>query len=260
MSEARTLTNPSQYTAFERPGIYRRRIRIQTARGEARADLEDDPHRYGVIVHHDGKRVKSVEGLALRTPYDLCADAAGMLDRLVSMALSPHPLAVYRFTNGRAQCTHMLDLAGLAIAHAARGTALRQYDVEVPCLNPLGRQTVRLCRDGVPALEWKIERSHIVAPLPYSGHNLRSMMPWVESTFTNLDDLEAIVVLRRGIYISGSRAYDLDTLPVAASTGHVSGACYVFQPKMAARAVRIIGSTRDFSNVSERLLADLKGK
>jgi hypothetical protein len=176
------------------------------------------------------------------------------------MPLTSDPLAVYGFTNGRAQCTHMFDLAGLAIAHAARGTRLRQYDVEVACFNPRGRQTVRLLRDGVPALEWKVERTRIVAPFPYAGHDLRAMMPWVEETFTQADDFEAIVVLRRGVYISGARAWDLDTLPVAASTGHVSGACYVFQPERAGEAVRVMGSTRDFTHLPERLLADLKTK
>ncbi|MDB5968420.1 MAG: hypothetical protein JWQ90_870 [Hydrocarboniphaga sp.] len=40
--------------ATHRSGIYRRRLRIVTGPGWARADLEDDPHRYGVEVHHDG--------------------------------------------------------------------------------------------------------------------------------------------------------------------------------------------------------------
>jgi len=49
---------------YQRPGIYRRRIRIATSPGQARADLEDDPHRYGVIVRHDGEHLTGVEGIA----------------------------------------------------------------------------------------------------------------------------------------------------------------------------------------------------
>jgi hypothetical protein len=253
----RTLTNPSHYASFERPGIYRRRIRVRTACGIARADLEDDPHRYVVIVRHDGERVSATQGLAPRTPWTSCREATSMLDRLVGVRLSANPVAIYAFTDGREQCTHLFDLAGLAIAHAARGTSLRQYDIEVPCFNPRDRQTARLSRDGMPALEWTVQRTEIVAPAPFAGRNLRTLMPWVEQTFRDPDDYEAIVVLRRGLFVSGSRAHDLDTLATARATGHVSGACYVFQPGVAERAARVAHSTLDFTDAPERLLGDL---
>jgi hypothetical protein len=243
---------------FERPGIYRRRIRIQTSPWEARADLEDDPHRYGVIVRHDGERVTSVAGLTLRTPWTLCRDAADALHRLAGMSLSADPQQVYRHSNGREQCTHMFDLAGLAIAHAARGTPLRQYDIEVPCLDPRQPRIARLCVDGKQILAWTMLRSRIVAPEPFAGRQLPSMMPWVKDTFRHPDMFESIVVLRRAAYISGCRMYDLDAMPNAAATGHVTGACYVFQPGVAERAVRVMDSTLDFSRNPERLLADLE--
>src|SRR6266511_3842032 len=117
-STVHTPMNPAHSRSFERPGIYRRRIRIRTAAGIARADLEDDPHRYAVIVRHDGERVSAIEGRTVRTPWTSCREATSVLDRLVGIPLSPNPLAVYASTNGREQCTHLFDLAGLAIAHA----------------------------------------------------------------------------------------------------------------------------------------------
>jgi hypothetical protein len=260
MTEKFSQSRSLPYEAFERPGIYRRRIRIQTGPGEARADLEDDPHRYGVVIRHDGERVTAIGGLTLRTPWTLCREAARVLDRLLGMPLSSNPLAVYRYADGRVQCTHLFDIAGLAIAHAARGTLLRQYDIDVPCFNPMGARTARLRRDGHELLWWTVEDTRITAPTHFAGRNLRNMMPWVEERFADVDDFEAIVVLRRAVNISGSRAYDLDAMPHAQATGHVTGACYVFQPGVAERAVRVFGSTLDFGESPEHLLADLEGK
>ena len=257
MSDSSRPERSRHYGRLERPGVYRRRILIRTGPGEARADLEDDPHRYAAIARHDGERVTSVEGIALRTPWTLCRAAVQVLDRLAGMPLSPDPLAVYRYTEGRAQCTHMFDLAGLAIAHAARGIAQRQYDIDVPCLAPVGPRTARLLRDGKEALVWTFDDTVLLAPVPFAGRDVRNMMDWVSRTFADPDDYEAIVVLRRGVYISGSRTYDLDRMPDAAATGHVSGACYVFQPDVAQRALRVPGATRDFGAAPDGLLADL---
>ena len=242
---------------FQRPGVYRRRIRITTSSGEARADLEDDPHRYAVTVQHDGEQVTGVQGIALRTPWSLCRDAVSVLDRLVGMPLSPDPQAVFRQTNGRAQCTHLFDLAGLAVAHAARGTARRQYDLDTPCFDTRAPRQARLNVDGQERLVWTLQRTAIVAPQPFAGHDLQTMMPWAKARFVDRDTLEAVIVLRRAVFISGNRIYDLDRMSDAAATGHVSGACYVFQHGVAEHARRQLGSTLDFSDTPHALLADL---
>jgi DUF2889 family protein len=242
---------------YERPGIYRRRIRIVTTPGQARADLEDDPHRYGVIVHHDGERVTGVQGIALRTPWSLCRDAVNVLDRLIGMALSPDPQEVYRHTDGRSQCTHLFDLAGLAVAHAARGIAQRQYDIETPCLDTRQAREARLSVDGELRLTWTLQRTAILGPAPFAGQDLRSMMSWAKARFLDRDAFEAVMVLRRAVFVSGNRIYDMDRMAHAAATGHVSGACYVYQRGVAERAAREVGSTLDFGATPQALLADL---
>jgi hypothetical protein len=127
----------------------------------------------------------------------------------------------------------------------------------VPCLEPTGPRTAILLRDGHEMLRWIFDDTRLLAPEPYAGRDLRTMMRWVRETFTDPCDYEAIVVLRRGVYISGSRTYDLDRMADAAATGHISGACYVFQPGVAAKALRVVGATRDFCAHPEQLLADL---
>lgn len=243
---------------YQRPGIYRRRIRIAIAPGFAQADLEDDPHRHGVRLRHDGVRVTEIHGQARRTPWSLCRGAVDVLPRLVGMPLSVDPQAVYRHTNGRRQCTHLFDLAGLAIAHAARGVAERQYDAEVPCLDTRAPRVVRLRRDGHEQLVWTLRRTTILAPEPFAGQDLRTMMPWLKQNVTDRDEFEAAIVLRRAVFTSGNRMYDMDRMATAADTGHVNGACHVFQDGVSELAQREPGSTLDFGASAAALLADLE--
>ncbi len=242
---------------YQRPGIYRRRLRIGTCGTSARAEMEDDPHRYGVTLRHDGARVTAIEGRAMRTPWTACAEAVRMLDRLIGMELSPDPQQVYRHSNGREQCTHLFDLAGLAMAHAARGIAAREYDAEVPCHAPDALRDAVLRVDGHEALRWTIRRNTIVEPAPFSGQDLGDMMPWAKLRFIERDRFEAVLVLRRAVFVAGSRFFDLDRMERASDTGHVSGACYVFREGVVRRARRVTGSTRDFSDPRAALLGDL---
>jgi hypothetical protein len=245
--------------SFERPGIYRRRLRISTDVDSARAELEDDPHRYGVTLHHDGECITAVEGRALRTPWTACHEAPSLLVRLVGMPLSPDPQQVYRQVNGREQCTHLLDLAGLAAAHAARGIAHRDYEAEVPCFDPGQRRDAVLRIDGQETLRWTLERNAIVAPALFAGQDVAALMPWAKACLVDRDRLEAVWVLRRAVFVSGNRFFDLDRMALASDTGHVSGACHVFTEGVAQRARRAVGATRDFSGARQALLADLGG-
>src|SRR2546423_10980018 len=113
-----------------------------------------------------------MEAGARRPPWTACGGEGGMLDGLLGMPLSPDPQQVYRHTNGREQCTHLLDLAGLAAAHAARGIVAREYDAEVPCLDPAARRDAVLRTDGHEVLRWTLERNTIVAPATFAGQDL----------------------------------------------------------------------------------------
>ncbi len=239
------------------PGIYRRCIRIVTSKNEARADMEDDLHRFAVVIHHDGARVTAVRGLPIRVPWSLCPQAVAALDRLIGMPLSTNPMAVFRHTDGSHQCTHMFDLAGLAIAHAARGTRLRQYDVEAPYLKQKGARGLSLRRDGKEILSWIIDGTTLVAPEAFAGRDIKRLSAWAESAFPDPDDTEAIAILRRAVLISKARLHDWDIFPTAADTNHGTGACYVFQPGVQEQATRMRGTAREFTDAPERMLSDL---
>src|SRR5207245_277647 len=115
------------------------------------AELEDDFHHFRVTVAHDGARVTGVRGVGVRFPWSTCPLAADRLAPLVGMPLSVRSTAVGDVVSARDNCTHMFDLAGLAVAHAARVGARRQYDVVVA--DPVDdRRQVTLDRDGEPLL------------------------------------------------------------------------------------------------------------
>ncbi|MDR2188063.1 MAG: DUF2889 domain-containing protein [Azonexus sp.] len=238
------------------PNVYRRRLRICTEDRQARADLEDDNHRYGVIVTHDSARVLSVNGLTLRIPWTLCHDAAAMLEKLEGTPIGTPFSKFYEHIDAGSQCTHMADLAGLAIAWAGRRDFQRQYDFEVRWTSDRQQQIATMDIDDSRFLEWTIENSHIVSPGRFAGEPLRKIKPVVEA-FGDPELTEAVLLFRRAIFISNGKWLDLDSIQHPSETGHASGACYVFQPDVAKRAIRIRGATRDFADKREQMLIDL---
>jgi hypothetical protein len=236
-------------------GAYRRRILITSSANEATAELEDDFHHFRVVVGHDGTHVTGVRGESLRFPWSTCPAAASQLQPLTGMVLRARSTAVGDVIAARDNCTHMFDLAGLAVAQAARGTHLpRQYDVLVP--DPVdGRRRVGVSRDGVTRLTWLVDRDTILDPEPFAGRALRgSFLAWAESALDD-DTAEAAIVLRRACHIAFGRLQDLDVYADAGPLLPImSGACFTFQPERAPTARRMLGTARDFTATPERLL------
>lgn len=234
---------------------FRRRIQISSVvdglQGEARAVLEDDFHHFRVSVSHQGNIVTEVTGSAIRNPYITCPSASAQLASLISMPLNSVANSVTRVTDASLQCTHMLDLAGLAIAAAARGIRHRRYDIEVP-RRVAGLTLGTLHRDDVKLLEWAIEDSLILSPPPYAGINLREGMARWALTTLDEDEAEAALVLRRCMVISRGRERNLDLQLNALSTGN----CFAQQPERAEKSLRIVGSTLDFSEYADALCAE----
>ncbi|RSH69173.1 DUF2889 domain-containing protein [Stutzerimonas stutzeri] len=235
--------------------MFRRRVEIvsagQDARREVRATLEDDFHHFRVWLRHRDGIVSEIGGEAVRYPYSACPQAAEQLQKLIGMPLSQIAHSVTRQTDAQHQCTHLLDLAGLAIANAARGTTQRRYDIQVPDriderTNPL------LQRDGAILLSWNVHGSTIEGPPPYCGVNLREGMARWALNHLSEEEAEAALLLRRCTLISLGRMNNLDAQIHASSTGR----CYSQQPARATQALRIKGSTWDFSATAAALCMD----
>jgi hypothetical protein len=234
--------------------VFRRRVDIVAhhANGsdEVRAALEDDFHHFRVWVRHHAGEVIAIGGEALRFPYSLCPQACDQLQQLLGMKLDRIAHSVTRQADARHQCTHLLDLAGLAIAAAARGTRQRRYEVNIG-QRVNNRTRAILIRDGNEDLTWDVNGTLIEGPSPYSGINLREgMARWALNTLSE-ENAEAALLLRRCALISLGRAYNLDEQIHAVS----SALCYSQQPERAEAALRMKGSTLDFSHEPFKLCA-----
>jgi hypothetical protein len=233
---------------------FRRRVGIHSTgdatRGEVRACLEDDFHHFRVRIVHVNDTLQHVEGSAVRHPYSTCPLAATQLARLVNAPLNGLAHSVMRVTDPSQQCTHLMELAGLAIAAAARKIALRWYDIEVP-RRVAGRTLATLHRDGAPMLAWEVLDTTIAGPAPFRGVSLRKgMAAWALANLPE-EQAEAALILRRCALISLGRAMNLDAQVHAEPTAR----CFVQQPERAAQGLRIVGSIIDFSDAAKDLCA-----
>ncbi len=198
-------------------GSYRRRIRVvATSADVVEGGLEDDFHHFTVHLRHDGERVVVAEAGSFRWPWSTCPGAAEPLRALAGMPLSDRCLAVGDWTDPRLNCTHMFDLAGLAVAQAARtarGTAdaMRQYDLEIPFGAQWGgERDVRVWRNGQLLHTWTLDGRRCVSPPPFSERPWRGgFLKWADATFPP-EESESIIVLRRACDIGMGRGMDLD--------------------------------------------------
>lgn len=236
--------------------VFRRRIRMHSqSQGDAvlrvRAALEDDFHHFRVELQCAGNRIVAISAQAPRHPYSLCPSAALPLQQLVGTALTSQAHALSRAIDPSQQCTHLLDLAGLACALAARGLSRRVYDIAVP-MRVGGRTQARLSRDGTPLLVWEVQDLALIGPMPYAGVDLRvGMARWAWANLSD-DEAEAALVLRRCTTISLGKGKPLDEQVHAQATGR----CFVQQPERAPLALRQVGSTWDFTNDEPALCTD----
>jgi hypothetical protein len=229
-------------------GVYRRRIRLRAENHLIQGTLVDDFHDFSVALVHDGVRVSKIEGAARRIPWVTCPGAALPLTLLEGMPLSRSLRSIARHTDPRAQCTHLFDLASLAVSFAASGGAARLYELAVP--DREGTRTLAsLSRDGAPLLRWQIDGARIEDPPPFAGHTLGGgFSEWAEMTL-DPELAEAAQVLRRAASISYGRRFDFDRVPDARTfQNQAGGACFTFQPARVAEALRLVGNVRDWTH------------
>jgi hypothetical protein len=235
-------------------GSFHRCIRLERAPGAVRGELQDDFHHFAVTLRHDAGRVTEAAGEAHRFPWTTCPGAVDPLRSLSGMPLTRSLLAIARYTDPRAQCTHLFDVASLAVTLAARPRDSLFYEIQVPDRRG-GATTATLLRDGEPLLCWRIEGAEVVEPAPFAGRRLHGggFADWAESAL-DPEGAEAALVLRRAVVIAMGRGYDMDRVPEAKSFASATGiGCYTFHPARVGEARRIVGSTRDWSDAPEKL-------
>jgi hypothetical protein len=231
---------------------YFRRIRVEAGSRSARAVIEDTPHHFAVRIEHDGARVTGISANAIRPPWSTCGEAGGQLQRLVGMALTTRPLANNDHTPHWEQCTHQFDIAGLAVSQAARGAGRRDYVAHIRDHDGASLRAT-LSRDGQSVFDWKVRITdrefRVEAPEPVGERELKGLNAWAAAN-TDEETVEAVSVLGRAIYISGSRYKNLDDYRalVEMNSFKARPPCYSFDPKVVTIALRNKGSSRWFTD------------
>lgn len=238
-------------------GCYRRAIRIRAADGQAVAEIEDDYHHFVVTVRHAHGRVTDAQGQAVRYPWSQCPMAGAALADLRGLAVDAHPTAIYRHLDPLGQCTHMLEMAGLAVAQAARGPGARRYDIAVT--DPVaGRVEAGLLCDGALLAGWMLQDGVIAEPAERCGQRPATFRSGALSDLP-ADEAEILLILRRAIGLAAARGLDVDRFATAEAMGRAP-ACFVFRPGVAQLAARRYGSVRDFSTGAGPLAAPPPGE
>jgi hypothetical protein len=244
------------------PGVYHRRVVAVVEGNTVRAGMEDESHHMELTLTHDGRNVTDLNAVTRRIPWHACPEAAPKLRELIGA-----PLQRVHIRNGhdaKQHCTHLFDLARVAIARAAINTSV-QYDISIP--DRVDRKTQSsLLRDGKLLLTWHVNGSEVVGPDPFTGHSLRGAAIWPSP----LDDdtLEAALVMRRVFLVSQARHPSAvatskpgpaaDQMLETLKRSNMVGVCYSFQPER----MKDVGSNFSWRNMSGRrndLLKDFPG-
>jgi hypothetical protein len=237
-------------------GAFRRRIRLERHGNAIRGALEDCNHGFKVNVHFDEKsrKVTGLEPDFKRIPFTTCPGAAEPLGRLIGASIDSTVPELYKIAPPLQNCTHLHDLTLLAINHAGRGEDVLQYDIEVTDAED-NLSWLRVWRNDELIHEWQAKYGEIVAPAGLQGKPLfQGFFGWA-GKITDPVEQEAAFVLQKGNLVAIGRMIDVEGmaggLAIDESDRH---ACHTYSPEHAKQAVRLAGTTRDFTDHPEKLL------
>ena len=255
--------NPLNYPLNPRfgDGVFRRAIRLMKhpendTDGCVIADMEDCNHGFSLTLTYAAGEVTGITPKARRVPFTTCPQAEQPLQQLVGQPLSHSTQALISQLDVSSHCTHWLDLALLAMAHAARdGVLQRQYRIDIP--DETDSTLAEVSCNEQTVHRWQMRDWAIQAPTALAGNTLyRGFARWANATFAHEDEREAAFVLQKGYFVSRARRFDLPNMAGEAAAGHtiMVGACFTYSEPHINTAKRTSGTTRDFTDSEETLL------
>lgn len=187
-------------------GVFRRRIVRSGAVGEARAELFDDFHEMAVALRIEMGVVAEARGRMARFPKTTCQGAIASLKRLHGRPAVAAPVDVDR----REQCTHLLDLATLALSWFGAGAGEQVIEIALTDRDSRKRQHLDLRINGEIVLEWDLVDEVIVWPEVYAGTRLfGGFGRWIERTIGS-GDADLWRMAQMAVFVARGRAYIVD--------------------------------------------------
>lgn len=228
-------------------GAFRRRIRLRHEAGAVVGVLDDNNHAMWVQLRHAEGRVTAIGGGFYRWPTTGCLGAADVLQDMVGVSIDSGRDAIGGNGRARHHCTHLFDLAMLALAMARRAEAERTWDAIVPDARG-GRTIAAISLNGSVLHTWTLDGVMI---LPADGRAQQSLLsafaPWAKTHFSG-DALEGATVLRMAAFTARARAHVTDNRPwPLADFPERRDACHAYRSPQVDTAEHRIGVVRNFS-------------
>lgn len=236
-------------------GVLRRGIRLSNRRGEIIAELEDSIHAFRLRILHDNRRILSLLADPIRYPFDTCPSAVAQLNALVGQSLAMDAGDCRQLLDPGNNCTHLYDLALLALAQWQRGGVDRVYAASIPDEVAAGTD-IELSCNGEILFQWRVKGHLIVTPGHLAGQPMmRGFYRWASTEYAG-ERLEAALILQRAYFVAQARRSDYLNAGgrLAVADNMPEGACYTYNSGVVEKAVHTAGMGRDFSSTPEQLL------
>ena len=222
--------------------VYRRRIDIEPSDAGVTAEMEDHHHHFRVVLQHDGVAFTAATATGIRAPWETCGAGGAAIGALVGITIDDAADPRTWGADRSIHCTHVDDLALLAVRHA-RGGAVH-YRVRVwPAAR--AHRTAVLERNGVDVMRWDLDGR--VATFVERGDAVSvdrdEFLPWIRSTL-DADGIEQAMILRRATSLAIGNAFDLDDYATAVDVHPADETCHTYRAEIALTARRVRGSSR----------------
>ena len=226
--------------------------RLTNQNGATLAEMEDNLHRFALTLHASDGRISAADATALRFPYNTCVEAEALLNKIVGTDLSQAP-QLDRLERSY-QCTHLLDMSGLAARHALRGeNASLRYDATIELDPQTGPVRATLQRNNAEVLRWDMAGTMIKGPEQFAGLDILTTLPKFAYAQLQGDEQEAVNVLKRATHI-GRNAMYIAQMAQAQESGAMANApptCHSLRQGLRARVMPDF--VRDYSETAALL-------
>ncbi|MES2492230.1 MAG: DUF2889 domain-containing protein [Pseudomonadota bacterium] len=228
-------------------GTFRRRIVLSRQGSVRSAELLDDCHEMTISLRIEGGTVTEVTGRMDRFPRTTCPGAvAALKGALLGIRTDAAPASG---VDRRVNCTHLVDLAALALEwHGEDGTR-QVIEAAVTDRDAQDRQDLRILVDGVSVLHCELQDDCVVSPEEHRGRRMfGGFARWVDETFAPAE-ARLWRVAQMALFVSVARSYIVDAadqqfLPPPSR----KGSCYSLSDPAFAEARDNVGFVRDFSD------------
>lgn len=236
-------------------GCLRRKILLTRTPYGVLAEQEDDNHAFRIRLSITDNIVRDIDAETLRVPMSTCSGASVKLREIIGTTVTQNPRALGAEHNPKSHCTHLFDLAGLAICHHSKPVAQRCFDIVIQDEKEGVMHCAVSLNDKI-IFDWQVKQQVINNEGPWKGVNVqKGFSAWVMDNLGG-DEAEAALSLSRAYFISITRRVLVEKNAGMAIANDLmpKGVCFTYSPPSVETAYRLHETTRDFTHTPEDML------